>query len=234
MRIHAEREGIERPLEREANLRRASELVFGRRGVQGRAGNPRHKRIEHAQAVGVEIEDKRALVGPPPSHRAAPVRDQSGLLHAQRIHLHSPIGEMHGGGAAVDDRPGEQRRSERSGKGPDRRRYAVALDTARCREGEARRRAIAYHPALQVHVLCVQRELACAVDRQTVGRAEHERAVTAHRAATTEHRDVGVRVERGQIAVQPDRSLQRATQREPFDPARQSGERQRIGADIRE
>src|SRR6266550_9578086 len=48
VRIGAEREGIERPLEREANLGRATELVFGRRGVQGRAGNPRNQRIKHA------------------------------------------------------------------------------------------------------------------------------------------------------------------------------------------
>ena len=87
---------------------------------------------------------------------------------------------------------------------------------------------------MQVHVLPPQCEAAGAVTRMNAARAEQQRAVTPDRTAPTQHVEVGVRLEPGDVALHADRSGQRAAQRKVRDPAGQAVERERIGADIGE
>ena len=87
---------------------------------------------------------------------------------------------------------------------------------------------------MEVDILRVQREVAGAETRMHVARAKQQRPVAAHRSAPAQHREIGMRLDAGEVAVHADRSGQRAAQRERGDPAGQAVERQRIDADIGE
>src|SRR5258705_5958753 len=67
-----------------------------------------------------------------------------------------------------------------------------------------------------------------------VARAEQPRPVTAPRAAAPEHREIGMCLYAGEIAVQADRSGERAPERERGHAAGQAVERQRIGVHVGE
>ena len=94
---------IERAHQRQPHLRRAIELGFTGRGHDARTGEPGHQGIEHAETVGREVEHQCAVIRPAPAQRAAAAREQSRLLHSQRVHEQLSIRETDARRACVDD-----------------------------------------------------------------------------------------------------------------------------------
>ena len=87
---------------------------------------------------------------------------------------------------------------------------------------------------MEVEILCVQRKSAGTETRMHVPRAEQQRPVAAHRSAVSQHREIGMRLDARDVAVQTDRSGERPPQRERSEPAGQPSERQRIGVHVGE
>src|SRR5205823_13061472 len=113
-RVEAQR--VERALEPEEDVRRASQRrgpLDLSPGVGGRvrctAREPPDERVEHVEAVSVEIERQLPPRPASPPQGSRPRGGEASLRAAQRVHVQPPVGEPHGYGTRVQAGAGEQR-----------------------------------------------------------------------------------------------------------------------------
>ena len=108
-----------------------------------RPRQPTDQRVDHIEAVDIEVDDQVVsrpplpLIGPPPAEPTRGGGEQAGLDHPERVDEHLPVGESDPGRTAVDRRAGEHRLGERNDERSGRGGSAVGHDRPTHREREA-------------------------------------------------------------------------------------------------